>query len=241
MVPGPDEHRMTGITLGAGCHDRRVRLVLMRHGQTSSNLSGALDTAAPGAELTELGHRQAAAAVPHLLERGVSEVWSSHLLRARQTAQVLATHLGTAAGTHEGLAEITAGELEMRTDAASVRGYGEGMLAWMGGDLAARLPGGEDGHEFLTRFDHAVEHVLTRADRAGRRVVLAVSHGAAMGAWVRHRAVNAQDWRGRGRLRNTGTVVLDVVPDGFAITEWLPGPLAGPEYDEPDALTAGSQ
>ena len=38
-----------------------MRLLLLRHGQTESNVIGALDTAVPGAPLNELGLRQAAA------------------------------------------------------------------------------------------------------------------------------------------------------------------------------------
>ena len=36
-----------------------ARLHLVRHGQTPSNVAGALDTALPGAPLTELGREQA--------------------------------------------------------------------------------------------------------------------------------------------------------------------------------------
>src|SRR5659263_713553 len=39
----------------------RVRLVLVRHGQTTANFNLELDTAEPGAPLTPLGHEQAAA------------------------------------------------------------------------------------------------------------------------------------------------------------------------------------
>ena len=37
-----------------------MRLYLARHGQTLSNIGRALDTAYPGAELTDLGQEQAA-------------------------------------------------------------------------------------------------------------------------------------------------------------------------------------
>ena len=40
-----------------------MKLVLMRHGQTSANLTGALDTAEPGSPLNAEGERQARAAV----------------------------------------------------------------------------------------------------------------------------------------------------------------------------------
>src|SRR5665647_3502119 len=42
-------------------HDGPMRLILVRHGQTSSNISRALDTAEPGPDLTDLGRAQAAA------------------------------------------------------------------------------------------------------------------------------------------------------------------------------------
>ena len=38
-----------------------MKLLLIRHGQTPSNVRGLLDTGAPGAELTKLGHEQARA------------------------------------------------------------------------------------------------------------------------------------------------------------------------------------
>ena len=38
-----------------------LRLVLMRHGQTHSNLQRVIDTRPPGADLTEKGQQQATA------------------------------------------------------------------------------------------------------------------------------------------------------------------------------------
>lgn len=214
-----------------------MRLLLMRHGQTGSNVSGALDTAAPGAILTDLGLRQATAAVPHLVDRGTTAAYSSHLARARQTVTPLADHLGIEPGVHEGLAEITAGELEMLRDPASVRAYAETMIGWVTGNLGARMPGGEDGHEFLARYDDAIATVHDQAHRAGHETILVVSHGAAMGTWVRRRATNVSDWNDIGRFRNTGVVVLEGEPGHLIIRECLPDPLAGVEFDEPDALS----
>jgi probable phosphoglycerate mutase len=213
----------------------------MRHGQTGSNLVGALDTAAPGAVLTELGLRQAEAAVPHLVRRGVAAAYSSHLTRARQTVAALAAHLGTEPRVHHGFAEIAAGELEMRTDPDSVRGYAHTVLTWLGGDLDLRMPGGESGHEFLARYDEAVEHVADQARQQGHRAAVVVSHGAAIGTWVARRALNLDAWAEAGRLRNTGMVALDRTAAGWAVAEWVPHPLAGPEYDAPDPYspTAG--
>ena len=61
-----------------------MRLLLLRHGQTESNVIGALDTAVPGAPLTAIGERQASA-VPGALEP-VDAVFVSTLIRTQQTA-----------------------------------------------------------------------------------------------------------------------------------------------------------
>ena len=45
-----------------------LRLVLMRHGQTHSNLQRVIDTRPPGADLTEKGQQQALSAGAELAE-----------------------------------------------------------------------------------------------------------------------------------------------------------------------------
>jgi probable phosphoglycerate mutase len=58
-------------------------IILIRHGQTTSNAARLLVGQSDPA-LTELGERQATALIPYL--RGVEEVWTSPLRRARETA-----------------------------------------------------------------------------------------------------------------------------------------------------------
>ena len=71
-----------------------MRLILVRHGQTSANVNRALDTAEPGAPLTRLGHDQARLVAEALVGEGVSGIFTSHLMRTRQTARPLAQRLG---------------------------------------------------------------------------------------------------------------------------------------------------
>src|SRR3954469_13476278 len=63
-----------------------MRLLLLRHGQTHGNTAGALDTAVPGLDLTDLGHRQAEAAARALGDQGVDRIYVSTLTRTHQTA-----------------------------------------------------------------------------------------------------------------------------------------------------------
>ena len=65
------------------------RIILLRHGQTTSNTSAALDTALPGAPLTAMGREQAFT-VGELLASHLSQpvVVSSEAVRARHTARL---------------------------------------------------------------------------------------------------------------------------------------------------------
>ena len=71
-----------------------MRLFLVRHGQTASNVARLLDTAFPGADLDEIGRAQAASLVPRIGERGIEAIYASDLVRTQQTAADIAAHLG---------------------------------------------------------------------------------------------------------------------------------------------------
>ena len=126
-----------------------MRLLLMRHGQTHANVSGELDTAHPGLDLTDLGRAQAAAAARALSRRDDRRVYVSSRVRTHQTAQPTADDRGLDLVQLDGLEEIQAGDFEMRNDHDAVAGYIGSVATWLEGDLAHRMPGGETGEEFL--------------------------------------------------------------------------------------------
>jgi len=82
-------------------------IILIRHGQTTTNAQGLL-VGRSDPHLTELGERQAVALVPYL--RGVEEVWVSPLTRARQTAALALP--GFEARVKESFVEVDYGELD---------------------------------------------------------------------------------------------------------------------------------
>lgn len=197
-----------------------MRIVLVRHGQTPHNVAGALDTARPGAGLTPLGVRQAAALVDALAEETVSAIFCSPLVRTRLTAHPLADHLRLEVHEVEGLEEISAGDLEMSTARADVDAYDAGLVSWWGGDLDARLPGGEDGHGFLDRYDAALR---TIAAGVGDGTAVVVSHGAAIRTFLVLRAGVEGE-----RLANTAGATLVGDPDsGWRLVSRSLDPLGG--------------
>ena len=121
-----------------------MRLLLMRHGQTHANVSGELDTAHPGLDLTDLGRAQAAAAARALADEQIDAIYVSSRVRTHQTAQPTADDRDLTPVQLDGLEEIQAGDFEMRSDHDAVAGYIGSVAAWIEGDLSHRMPASGD-------------------------------------------------------------------------------------------------
>jgi len=140
-------------------------IVLARHGETGPNREGRiLGRADP--ELTEEGRRQAAG-LAHLLAREEPvAVFTSPLLRARETADVIAAACGLEAETDPRLVEIDWGAWEGRP----VGGIATAEMDRLRAD-AGTAPEGES----LTALGARVEEFCGEAlDRGG--LVVAVTH-----------------------------------------------------------------
>lgn len=210
-----------------------MRLLLIRHGQTPDNVAGRLGTAAPGPGLTALGREQAAVVPAALAGESIGALHVSTLLRTHETVRPLATALGLEPTVVDGFREVRAGDLEGRSDHASVSTYMGTVVSWVEGDLDRRMPGSEDGHEFFDRFDAAVAQAVA----GGHETVAVVSHGAAIRGWCGARCLDgAADFVSRHPLENTGVVTLEGGPDvGWRLLSWQGTPLGGLRYEDDDA------
>lgn len=229
-----------------------MQLILIRHGQTPSNILNLLDTAVPGPGLTALGEQQAAAVPEALAEVPISALYVSNLTRTAQTAAPLAADRSLTPVVRDGLREIGAGSLEMKGDIESLTAYLLTVKAWLTGDLSARMPGADTGYEVLERFDAVVREAAEKHDGG---TVAMVSHGAMIRFWAGYRATNV-DWSDRKyfELSNTGIVVMDGAlptpngqgphtPGGWKVSDWRGAPaggLSGAHNDGPTAEFAAS-
>lgn len=141
-------------------HRGEDRLILIRHGQTHANIARILDTALPGAPLTDQGIIQSRRLGRVLLPSWdrLTEIVTSHALRARQTGAGAVAGLHHLAGPgvrlrHEaGLHEVQAGEIEGRSDFDAHRRFMEIFHGWLHGDFGAKVPGGESADDVLARY-----------------------------------------------------------------------------------------
>jgi probable phosphoglycerate mutase len=208
-----------------------MRLILVRHGQSPSNIDRLIDTTVPGPPLTDLGVAQAEALPATLADEQIEVIYASTMTRAQMTAEPLGRVRGLPVNVRDGLRELTAGDLELKNDDASIQLYLETAFAWPAGDLELRMPGGESGAEAFARYDA----VVAEAAAATSGTALLVSHGAAIRMWVAGRTDNVDAaFVATNALDNTGVIVVEGDPArGWHVVSWTDRITAG-------QLTAGS-
>lgn len=190
-----------------------MRLILIRHGETDSNVNRQLDTAFPGAPLNPTGLAQADALVGAIAHEPIDAVYASTLERAQQTAAPLARARSLTVTVVDGIQEIAAGVEEMNTDWTVYVGM---LNSWAPHNLDTGLEGGETAREFLSRFTNAVAAM----ERAGDEAVAVVSHGAALSVWATSQdpSIGLADAH---PLHNTQWIVLNgSTTDGWQIERW---------------------
>ncbi|HEX4443611.1 MAG TPA: histidine phosphatase family protein [Galbitalea sp.] len=209
-----------------------MRLLLIRHAQSTENVVGILGSDVPGPVITDLGREQAAAIPAALSEEKIDAIFASSMQRTSLTASPLAARLGLAVQVLDDLGEISAGELEGRSDKDAIRAYMGTIISWWQ-TSSARIPGGESGDEFFARFTGAIETAVRGSD-----CVVVFSHGAAIRTWASAISRNIDEEYSRTHdLPNTAMIVLEGSPrDGWTATHWDGEPVGGAELNDPLAV-----
>jgi alpha-ribazole phosphatase len=150
-----------------------TQLCLIRHGQTDWNLEGRYQGQSD-VPLNEKGFEQARSLVGQLDGRSFAAIFSSDLMRARQTAEHIAKDLGLTVQIEPRLREINQGEWEgVLVDDIKAR-YAEIWSQRTMDPANVRPPGGETVREVAERVSAALDDI-SRLFPTGR--VLIISHG----------------------------------------------------------------
>jgi broad specificity phosphatase PhoE len=196
-----------------------VRLILVRHGETASNVKMVLDSLPPGPPLTDAGVAQAAALAEQLAAEPVAAVYASTAVRAQQTAAPVAAAHGLEVEVVDGVHEIFCGDLEGRHDREAFEIFIATLKQWAAGGLDVPLPGGESGSQVLDRYLAAVDGIA--AKHADGDTVVLVSHGGSLRLCALALARNVGPAQAQaGLVPNTGRVVLERAGDGWRCTSW---------------------
>jgi broad specificity phosphatase PhoE len=157
-----------------------VRVWCVRHGESEANHQ--VPGAAEDCGLTELGRGQVIAAARLLAAEPITRIYSSTALRARQTAEILAT-----APDRPGL------RISAMPELVEVDASGDVLRAWVfEQDLGRPAADGETGHQVVARVTAAFQQI---ADAHPGETVAVVGHVTSLTvALARFCALGATVW-----------------------------------------------
>ena len=154
-----------------------MKLYFVRHGESEANTLRVISNRESRYELTALGKQQAVILADRLKNIPITSIFSSPILRARETAEILAHSFYLPYQITEALREYDCGSLEDKSDEESWKMHGEIAEDWTQSHNHLRKPdGGENFLEIKKRFlpflESFTQNGLHREDR-----ILFVSHG----------------------------------------------------------------
>ena len=173
----------------------------MRHAESTANVDRIVSNRDSPHPLTERGVQQVEDLAASLKGRKISKIYSSPIIRARQTAQILADRLNLDVELADGLREYDCGELEGKGDDETWREHYRVVNAWLvDQEFDEKSPGGEDLHDIMRRFYPFVSSL--RQIHGEDEAVLLVGHG--------------------GTYRAMMPMLCDNVPFSFVVTALMP-------------------
>jgi len=180
-------------------------LILVRHGQTDWNVNGRymgwMDEA-----LNEEGLRQAERVAQRLDQWPISMVYSSPLMRAVRTAEIVARPHSVAVQTIEELGEMRLGGWEGMFAGEIAAKYPELWQTWRTSPGDFRMPGGESLGEVRERAVRAFGRIV---DESGGKTVLAVTHDAVVRVLVTYCLGVSADIYRRLEVGNASITVME--------------------------------
>lgn len=201
-----------------------ARLFIARHGDaTYPQPRGTLSDA--GGRLSELGREQVTALAQRLASDRIAGIRTSRMARAVESGQVAGASLGLPASPIDGLEEWRVGDYAGRSiDEPEPEAV---FTAWLCGDLDARMPGAESGHEIVDRYRGALEAI---ADLYRGESLLIFSHGGVMSFVLPRLCHNVRNDFARDHfVPNAVPALVEVGDDGWTLVSWpgRPDPAVG--------------
>ena len=151
-------------------------MLLARHGQTDDNRAPLRFQGWRDTPLNDTGRRQAHQLAERLAGERIASLWSSDLVRASETAEIVSERIGLRARLDWRLREANRGDWEGRLFEDVAREEPEAYAEWMQAPAEWRFPGGESLLEQQQRVEECVEEIRA----TGELPALAVAHGGSI-------------------------------------------------------------
>ncbi|MDR6940146.1 histidine phosphatase family protein [Arcanobacterium hippocoleae] len=185
------------------------QIVFWRHGQTAQNLAGRIQGSTDN-PLNDTGLAQAQHVAPHLQNLGITKVYCSDLIRARQTAQAFLDLTQLQLQIDPRLRERSYGLWEGLTAAEISASWPSEYQYWRNGNTPVSV-GVEERLTVARRVTKCVEDAL--AASSDDDVILFVAHGGSIVNGIMGLlGMNPDQWTGLHGLDNCHWALLEARP-----------------------------
>lgn len=198
-----------------------MKYFFTRHAESTANRDGIISNRDEAHGLTELGIQQAGILADYLAGDEIIHLYSSPLLRARQTSQIISDKLKIPLIFEEALREFDCGSLEGRSDPDAWKEFLSIFQEWLKGKKwRISMAGGESFMDIARRFFPFIEGLRNEFGCQQGGLVL-VSHGGLLYTMLPLILANISYEFASGMiLGNTGVVMAEEMNGLLVCREW---------------------
>jgi probable phosphoglycerate mutase len=198
-----------------------MHLYFVRHGESEANVLRVISNRGYRHGLTEKGRAQALVLAGRLKDARPARIYTSPLLRAVQTAEILSAFLEAPIKIAGALREYDCGVIEGRSDEASWALHRQVWEDWLlRGQWERRVEGGESLCDMRDRFVPFLRRILEEPPIQDRNLVL-IGHGGLFRGVLPLVLSNVSfAFAGEQPFPNTGCVLAEKRPEGLVCLDW---------------------
>lgn len=198
-----------------------MRLYFVRHGESEANIIREFSNRGFKHPLTSRGVIQAQALAAQLANQAITQIFSSPLQRAVQTATILSTALGIPVTITDALREWDVGIYEGTSDQHGWEAHRQVQEQWFVHQrLDQHIPEGESFLDMQSRFVPLIEQLVQKTSNPDAAIVL-IGHGGLYHAMLPNilPKINYAFVR-EHPFHNTAYALVETGPEGLVCREW---------------------
>jgi probable phosphoglycerate mutase len=211
------------------------RVLLWRHGQTDWNMVNRFQGHSD-IPLNDVGRYQVRHAAEILAGMNPTQIISSDLGRAKETAQALADLVGLTVSTHEGLRETNGGMWEGKTGKENREEDFQNFIRWIDGDDNPAGTTGEKRSEVAARAVAVINQALN--GKTDQLLIVATHGGTARCVLGDLLQLPLSHWGVIGGLSNASWSIVQRNPRQWNLIEHNAGSIPEPVYGEESGATS---
>jgi broad specificity phosphatase PhoE len=194
-----------------------MHVYFVRHGESEANILHQFSNRGIQHPLTEKGRQQAYILADMMRGKQITRIFTSPLLRAMQTAEILSGVLKIPCTPTDALREFDCGILEGKSDLISWQRFDRLLEEWfVCHNWDSRIEEGESFNDIRRRFETFINNL-----RIIKLNLVLVGHGGIFRAMLPLLMDNLDDDYGKDHhLGNTGYVLATLEQHRFTCLEW---------------------